>query len=214
MQRLFRPFVQADAAITRQFGGTGLGLVITRRMAQIMGGDVSVESTLGVGTTFKLWIPQHYKGFGKKGSVDVFERSGAPDAPLVVAIDDEADARDLVTRALTPLGFAVQTARTATAGLALVQSAKPALVLLDINLPDRSGWSLISDLALDPATAQIPIVLLTIEEDRRRAMELGAAEHLVKPASREQLCATALRLARKQPESAPLSNEEKLRRSA
>src|SRR5262249_26086068 len=142
LQRLFRPFVQADAAITRQFGGTGLGLVITRRMAQIMGGDVTVESTLGVGTTFKLWIPQHYKGFGKKGSIDVFERKGAADGPLVVAIDDEADARDLVTRALTPMGFAVQGARTAQAGLELVRSAKPALVLLDINLPDRSGWSL------------------------------------------------------------------------
>ena len=199
LQRLFRPFMQADAAITRQFGGTGLGLAITRRMAQIMGGEVSVESAPGQGTTFRLWIPQHYRGGGRESLLDCFDRIGAADAPLVVVIDDEADARDLVTRALTATGFAVQGARTAEAGLNLVRAATPSLVLLDINLPDRSGWGLISDLALDPITAQIPVVLLTVDEDRRRGLDLGAAEHLVKPTSREQLCAVALRLARRRP---------------
>jgi CheY-like chemotaxis protein len=195
MQRLFRPFEQASAAVARDFGGTGLGLMITRRMAQLMGGDVSVVSELGRGATFTLWLPQFYNDFGAGGD-DTFAREGAEDAPLAVVIDDDATARDLAIRALTQVGFAVQGARTAAAGLTLARELKPALVILDINLPDRDGWSVISELMADEGAAAIPIIVLSIEEDRRRSIELGAAEHLVKPTSRDALCAVALRLAR------------------
>ncbi len=198
MARLFQPFEQANSAVSRQFGGTGLGLMITRRMAQMMGGDVSVTSAPGQGATFTLWIPQFYKGFGAEtGAAGV--RVGPADAPLALVIDDEANARDLAIRALTQLGFAVQGARTAEAGVALARSEKPNLIILDINLPDRTGWSVISELSRDPETAATPIIVLSIEEDRRRSISLGAAEHLVKPATREALCAAALRLARSEP---------------
>ncbi|GIK50450.1 MAG: hypothetical protein BroJett013_31470 [Alphaproteobacteria bacterium] len=206
--RLFQAFEQASASTAREFGGTGLGLMITRRMAQMMGGEVSVESELGKGATFTLWIPQFYKGFGASGERDVFERHGDEDAPLALVIDDEASARDLAVRALTQVGFAVQGARTANAGLELARTLKPSLVILDINLPDRDGWSVISDLALDPETQGAPILVLSIEEDRRRSIELGAAEHLVKPATRDVLCAAALRLARIRPQ--PRTLEMKL----
>ena len=206
--RLFQAFEQASASTAREFGGTGLGLMITRRMAQMMGGEVSVESELGKGATFTLWIPQFYKGFGASGERDVFERHGDEDAPLALVIDDEASARDLAVRALTQVGFAVQGARTANAGLELARTLKPSLVILDINLPDRDGWSVISDLALDPETQGAPILVLSIEEDRRRSIELGAAEHLVKPATRDMLCAAALRLARIRPQ--PRTLEMKL----
>ena len=206
--RLFQAFEQASASTAREFGGTGLGLMITRRMAQMMGGEVSVESELGKGATFTLWIPQFYKGFGASGERDVFERHGDEDAPLALVIDDEASARDLAVRALTQVGFAVQGARTANAGLELARTLKPSLVILDINLPDRDGWSVISDLGLDPETQGAPILVLSIEEDRRRSIELGAAEHLVKPATRDVLCAAALRLARIRPQ--PRTLEMKL----
>jgi signal transduction histidine kinase/CheY-like chemotaxis protein len=201
--RLFQAFEQATASTAREFGGTGLGLMITRRMAQMMGGDVSVESEHGKGATFTLWAPQFYKGFGASGGSDVFARAGAEDAPLALVIDDEAHARDLAVRALTQVGFAVQGARTAEAGVNLARELKPSLVILDINLPDRDGWGVISDLTLDPETRAVPIVVLSIEEDRRRSLQLGAAEHLVKPATREMLCAAALRLARLRPQPAP-----------
>ncbi|MBC7768750.1 MAG: response regulator, partial [Phycisphaerales bacterium] len=203
MGRLFRAFEQASANTARDFGGTGLGLMITRRMAQAMGGDVSVASAPGLGATFTLWVPQFYQGFGADGDADVFDREGAEDAPLAIVIDDEASARDLAVRALAQVGFAVQCARTAEAGLSLARTLKPALVVLDINLPDRDGWSVISDLMQNPETRAVPVVVLSIEEDRRRSIELGAAEHLVKPATRDALCAAALRLARIQ--SQPLS---------
>jgi len=196
MGRLFQAFEQASANTAREFGGTGLGLMITRRMAQMMGGDVSVESEPGKGATFTLWVSQFYNGFGAAEDDDVFAREGDEDAPLAIVIDDEASARDLAVRALTQVGFAVQCARTAEAGLSLTRSLKPALVVLDINLPDRDGWGVLADLSLDPSTRALPVVVLSIEEDRRRSIELGAAEHLVKPATRDVLCAAALRFAR------------------
>jgi DNA-binding response OmpR family regulator len=165
-------------------------------MAQLMGGDVSVSSTPGAGTEFRLSIPQFYRGFGQAPVRDVFERKGGADAPLVLIIDDEADARDLAVRALLPMGFAVQGARTAAAGVALARETRPALIVLDIHLPDRDGWSVISELQSDAHTASIPIVISSIEENRGRAIELGAAEHLVKPTAKEQLCAAVMRLAR------------------
>ncbi len=200
MARLFQPFEQANSTVSRQFGGTGLGLMITRRMAQMMGGDVSVTSAPGKGSTFTLWIPQFYKGFGAQDDSEAGARVGPADAPLALVIDDEANARDLAIRALTQLGFAVQGARTANAGVELARSERPNLIILDINLPDRSGWSVISELTSDPDVAQTPIIVLSIEEDRRRSISLGAAEHLVKPATREALCAAAMRLARSQDE--------------
>jgi len=205
MGRLFQAFEQASANTAREFGGTGLGLMITRRMAQMMGGDVRVASQLGKGATFTLWVPQFFQGFGESGSGDVFEREGDEDAPLALVIDDEASARDLAVRALTQVGFAVQCARTAEAGVTLARTLKPALVVLDINLPDREGWDVISELSLDSETAAVPIVVLSIEEDRRRSIDLGAAEHLVKPATRDMLCAAALRLARIRPQPRPVA---------
>lgn len=196
MGRLFQAFEQASAHTAREYGGTGLGLMITRRMAQMMGGDVSVTSELGKGAVFTLWAPQFYNGFGATSSSDVFAREGDEDAPLALVIDDEATARDLAVRALTQVGFAVQCARTAEAGVELARATHPSLIILDINLPDRDGWSVLSDLAQAPEMRNVPVVVLSIEEDKRRSIELGAAEHLVKPASRDLLCAAALRFAR------------------
>ena len=214
MERLFQPFEQANNTVSRQFGGTGLGLMITRRMAQMMGGDVSVTSAPGKGATFTLWVPQFYKGFGAADDRAAGARVGPADAPLALVIDDEANARDLAIRALTQLGFAVQGARTAEAGVALARSEKPNLIILDINLPDRSGWSVIGELTRDEDTAATPIIVLSIEEDRRRSISLGAAEHLVKPATREALCAAALRLARSQPALSDAEDDAPTRLSA
>jgi CheY-like chemotaxis protein len=214
MTRLFQPFEQANSNVTRQFGGTGLGLMITRRMAQMMGGDVSVTSAPGKGAEFVLWIPQYYKGFGAHDDREAGARVGPCDAPLALVIDDEANARDLAIRALTQLGFAVQGARTAEAGVMLARSEHPALIILDINLPDRSGWSVISELTRDPEANIAPIIVLSIEEDRRRSISLGAAEHLVKPATRDALCAAALRLARTQPGKEPLVEPALVRKIA
>jgi signal transduction histidine kinase/ActR/RegA family two-component response regulator len=199
--RLFQPFVQADPSITQRYGGTGLGLAITRRIAQLLGGDVSVVSAEGKGSAFTLRVPANLEdaaaALGAAAAVDAVQ--GAEDAPLVVVIEDEPDARELAARALTRAGFSVQGAGGGDAGLALVRAKNPALVLLDIFLPDRSGWRVLQSLKQDPRTRDIPVVVLSINEDRAHAIALGAAEHIVKPADRDVLAATVMRFARGRP---------------
>lgn len=204
MSRLFQPFVQADPSITQQYGGTGLGLTITRRLAQLLGGDVTVTSTLGEGAAFTLHVPLDFRdasaALGAAAQVD--DVQGAADAPLVIVIEDEPDARELAARALTRAGFAVQGVGGGEAGLALVRAKKPALVLLDIFLPDRSGWRVLQSLKQDPKTQDVPVVVLSVNEDRAHALALGAAEHIVKPAERDMLAATVMRFARLRPDVA------------
>jgi signal transduction histidine kinase/ActR/RegA family two-component response regulator len=201
VSRLFQPFVQADPSITQQYGGTGLGLTITRRLAQLLGGNVTVKSTLGEGAAFTLHVPADFSdasiALGAAAKVD--ELQGAEGAPLVIVIEDEPDARELAARALTRAGFAVQGVGGGEAGLALARSKTPALVLLDIFLPDRSGWRVLQSLKHDPKTQDIPVVVLSVNEDRAHALALGAAEHIVKPADRDMLAATVMRYARKRP---------------
>jgi signal transduction histidine kinase/ActR/RegA family two-component response regulator len=199
MSRLFQPFVQADPSITQQYGGTGLGLTITRRFAQLLGGDVTVSSTLGHGAAFTLHVPVDFAdasaALGAAAKID--EIKGAEGAPLVIVIEDEPDARELAARSLTRAGFAVLGVGGGEAGLALARSKNPALVLLDIFLPDRSGWRVLQSLKHDPKTQDIPVVVLSVNEDRAHALALGAAEHIVKPADRDMLAATVMRYARK-----------------
>ena len=201
VSRLFQPFVQADPSITQQYGGTGLGLTITRRLAQLLGGDVTVKSALGEGSAFTLHVPVDLAdastALGAAAKVDDIQ--GNEDAPLVIVIEDEADARELAARALTRAGFAVQGVGGGEAGLALARAKSPALVLLDIFLPDRSGWRVLQSLKHDPKTQDIPVVVLSVNEDRAHALSLGAAEHIVKPADRDMLAATVMRYARKRP---------------
>ncbi len=201
MTRLFQPFVQADPTITQQYGGTGLGLTITRRLAQLLGGDVSVISTLGQGSEFTLHVPIDFAdaaaALGAAAKVD--DVKGAADAPLVLVIEDEPDARELAARALTRAGFAVQGVGGGEAGLTLARTKAPALILLDIYLPDRSGWRVLQSLKHDPKTQDIPVVVLSVNEDRAHALSLGAAEHMVKPADRDVLAATVMRLAKLRP---------------
>lgn len=199
--RLFQPFVQADPTITQRYGGTGLGLTITKRLAQLLGGDVSVESTLGKGSVFTICIPAKVEDAARaRGAAAVVDDiQGHAEAPLVIVIEDEADARELVARMLTRAGFAVQGVGGGEAGLALARAKAPALILLDIFLPDGSGWRVLQNLKQDPKTREIPVIVLSVNEDRAHALSLGAAEHIVKPADRDQLAATVMRFARQQP---------------
>jgi PAS domain S-box-containing protein len=200
---LFQPFTQADATTTRRYGGTGLGLAITRRLAQLLGGDVTVESREGVGSTFLLTVSAALDADRTaeepKAEGDEHIESGRG----VLVIDDEADARRLVKHALSRLGFGVAMAATAAAGLRLARANQPALIVLDIRLPDRSGWSVLEELKQDPATASIPVIVLSIEDDRARALSLGACDHFTKPANREPLAAAVLRCARVQGAAPP-----------
>jgi PAS domain S-box-containing protein len=202
MKRLFNAFVQADPTTARRFGGTGLGLAITRRVMQMLGGDVSVTSEQGKGSTFTLRIPAVHRQMGP-ARIEAVAPAGQGDARVVLIIDDEESALDLASRSLTRLGFLVETAANGRTGLELAERLRPSLVMLDINLPDISGWDVLAALRRG-ATGDIPVVVHSIDDDRQRALAGGACEHLVKPADRDVLAAAALRLARASEISEPV----------
>jgi CheY-like chemotaxis protein/anti-sigma regulatory factor (Ser/Thr protein kinase) len=190
IDRLFNPYTQADSSISDRFGGTGLGLAITRRLAQRLGGDVTVVSTSGQGSTFTLAVAERLSTLAPET-----EEVG-PKGPLVLIVDDEPDALALIARTLRRAGFATQTATSAEEGMERIKERTPALLVADINLPGLSGLDLIKHLKAAPATAKIPAILVSVDAARRPALKAGAAEVFQKPFEREALVAAAMRLAR------------------
>jgi signal transduction histidine kinase/CheY-like chemotaxis protein len=178
--RLFQRFMQADETTTRQFGGTGLGLALSRAFAHMLGGEITVESTEGRGTCFTLRLPAAPASAAleaplQPSGTDVSGRD------LVLVIDDEADQRDLVTRFLERRGYAVQTAADGRTGLELARTIAPKVILLDVMMPEMDGWSVLSALKHQAETAAIPVVMISFVADPAMSEALGAAEALPKP---------------------------------
>ncbi len=187
--RLFQAFSQADSSTTRKYGGTGLGLVITRHFCRMMGGDVSVTSEPGAGSVFTLTLP-----------ADVSEAPPAApdvpppptvdlpaDAPVLLVIDDDATVRDLMFRYFSREGFRVLPAPTGEEGLRLARSLRPAVITLDVMMPGMDGWAVLSALKADPETAAIPVVMLTMIEDKNLGYALGVTDYMTKPIDRDRL---------------------------
>ncbi len=183
--KLFEEFTQVDSSTARRYGGTGLGLAITRKLARMMGGDVSVASEPGKGSVFTVCLP---------GSADLAARSpNGPDggrpprADCVLVIDDDAIARELISDHLKAEGFSVVTAAGGLEGLKLAKELRPIAITLDVIMPDLDGWSVLAALRQDPELAEIPVIMVTILDEHRRGMALGAAGYLSKPIDRERL---------------------------
>jgi PAS domain S-box-containing protein len=181
--KLFQRFTQADASTTRRFGGTGLGLSITRAFASILGGDIAVDSVPGEGTVFALRLPADsaQRPAAADEEVDSQVPSHESGSSPVLVIDDDPNARALLSRFLTREGFSVRTASDGAAGLKLAQAIKPRAILLDVMMPHMDGWAVLSALKADPAVADIPVVMETIVHEKGLAFSLGAEDYLTKP---------------------------------
>ncbi len=197
LEKLFQPFTQADASTSRKFGGTGLGLTISRHFSRMMGGDIVVSSTAGRGSTFTVTLP-----------VDVAEATrplGSPSSPLlsslpapsseatVLVVDDDHTARDLIQRYLVSQGFQVAAAADGAEGLRLARELRPVAITLDVTMPGVDGWTVLEQLKADPATAAIPVIMLTMLEERNLGFALGAADYLTKPVAWDRLSAALKR---------------------
>jgi CheY-like chemotaxis protein len=199
MGKLFQEFSQADASTTRRFGGTGLGLAISKRFCQMMGGDITVESAPGRGSTFTIRLPRIAQS-DEAMATGVHHRearaqpahliAGEAQEPLILVVDDDATVRELVERHLERSGFAVVTAGGGQEGLRLARELRPAAVTLDIMMPDVDGWTVLAAIKGDPELAGIPVVLMSIVDQKNRGYALGAADYLVKPVDRAKLVET------------------------
>jgi signal transduction histidine kinase/CheY-like chemotaxis protein len=190
LTRLFLPFSQMDPSSTRRVGGTGLGLAITRHFCEAMGGNISVESTSGVGSTFTIRLPVRVTASDRTISTDGVQTKVGPDRmPNVLVIDDDPAFRDLVTRFLSKEGFRVETASDGDEGLMRAGQLLPDLITLDVMMPGVDGWSVLAALKAEPALADTPVIMLTMADDRNKAFALGASEYLTKPLDRGRLAA-------------------------
>ena len=179
--RLFQPFTQADTAITRKYGGSGLGLTISKKFTEALGGQLDVTSKPNGGTTFTVRFPVRPQPVAPEpGSGPVLPAAPAQ-APCVLVIDDDPNTRDLLVRFLLKEGFAPQTAADGRRGLELARQLRPALITLDVMMPELDGWSVLAALKADAMLATIPVVMVTMADGRERGFSLGAAEFLNKP---------------------------------
>jgi len=197
IERVFEEFAQADDSTTRDYGGTGLGLAISQRFCKLLGGDLSVHSELGEGSTFTIRIPAILPGTKpQSSSADTTPaiteteletlREAGPGGTILI-IDDDPEACEIIERYLIKDGYSVVTATSGEQGLRLAHEMQPAAITLDVMMPDMDGWSVLRALKADPVLCKIPVIMLTMIDDRTRGYSLGAVDYLTKPVNREHL---------------------------
>jgi signal transduction histidine kinase/DNA-binding response OmpR family regulator/PAS domain-containing protein len=195
-EHLFRPFSQIDSSLARRYQGTGLGLVMVKRLADIHGGKVALHSVQGKGSAFTVWLPWRDSEQGLAEAVPGLVSAEVPaqtmhvpagTLPLAMVVDDDDKSAELLRLQLESAGFRVVRAATAETALDLVAHETPDLVTLDINLPGINGWEFLESFRKEPKFAKIPVVIVSVIADRSRGLSLGANQVLQKPVGREEL---------------------------
>jgi len=194
LQRLFTNFTQAEASTTKKYGGTGLGLALSQKLCNLMGGRIEVESELGQGSTFTIHLPAAaQQAEDAEAAGEVFDRvaevAGAAPAgtTTVLVIDDDAQVRELMQRILIKEGFQPLLAKGAEEGIQLAKAKRPDVIVLDVMMPSIDGWETLRMLKADPDLESLPVVMQTMLDDRGMGFALGASDFLMKPIDRDAL---------------------------
>ena len=196
MAKLFNSFVQADSSTTRKYGGTGLGLTISKQLAILMGGDVVVNSELGNGTTFTATFLADFIGASESlknlstQTSSLIENVVSLENSLgktVLIIDDDPTVSELMKRQLIKENYKVVVAPNGKEGIRLARDLKPDVITLDILMPEMDGWSVLRTLKADPEVSDIPVIMASILDEKNKGFSLGAADFLSKPVQKEYL---------------------------
>ena len=204
VRKLFKAFTQADSSTTRKYGGTGLGLIITKHLSRIMGGDVEVSSVEGEGTTFTASIvinaddTENVEAQAIKYDAVVLndgdQLSSSNAEHTILIIDDDPTVRDLMKRQLQRDGFGVLIAEDGPSGIKMAIETRPDAIVLDILMPGMDGWSVLRTLKASEETANIPVIMASILDEKNRGFSLGAADYLSKPVERDRLISSIEKL--------------------
>jgi signal transduction histidine kinase len=198
--KLFQAFTQADGSTQRKYGGTGLGLALSRKFCVMMGGDINAASEPGKGSTFTMRLPGDVENFDGEATSIHIRRQVAPAAPRIstavpraaagprmLVIDDDPAVCELMRRVCTREGFDVVTASSGEEGLRMAREKRPALITLDVVMPGIDGWTVLKTLKEDGDLSSIPVIMISISDEKSRGIALGAANYLVKPVDRDRL---------------------------
>ncbi|HPM76451.1 MAG TPA: ATP-binding protein [bacterium] len=186
LRSIFDQFRQIDGSTTRTVGGAGLGLALCKKLVNLLNGTIDVSSEPGKGSAFRFSIPVVA---ATKGALPRQRQAEA--APggkrTVLAIDDAAEVLELLAASLEPAGFEVIRCTDAERAVERVRETNPFAVTLDIMMPYRDGWSVLKELKADPQTSDIPVIIVSIIDDRARGYSMGVADYMLKPINRAQL---------------------------
>ncbi|VCU69022.1 Autoinducer 2 sensor kinase/phosphatase LuxQ [Pigmentiphaga humi] len=189
--KLFQPFTQADSSTTREYGGTGLGLAITKRLCELLGGSVSVASEIGKGSCFTITLPVQPQAIAEPQAAR--SAHGPSGATTLLLIDDDPQVHDVMGAMLARNGYRVEHISTGKDALAAIRRIEPAAILLDVMMPQVDGWAVLDALKKDSGLASIPVIIVSMLDDRPLGLSLGAAEFLTKPIDRKTLIDTIAR---------------------
>jgi ammonium transporter len=197
MQDVFDEFTQADVSTTRKYGGTGLGLAICYRFCQMMGGDLKVESALMQGSTFTAILPAVVENTlkttaTKERILDDGTITGtfAPLKQLIgtmLVIDDDPIVRDILVRFMTKEGFRVLAADNGEDGVRIARETRPDVITLDVLMPGKDGWIVLNELRQHPETSNIPVIIMSMADNKTMGFSLGADAFIEKPINRTRL---------------------------
>ena len=184
VNKVFEVYTQAERSTTAKHGGTGLGLPLSKEYAQMMGGDISLTSEKGVGSVFTLFLPRESPE--QEGLVtDMVLKDIDDDEKLVVLIDDDVTMHDLIKRTLSKIGLTLVGATDSEKGMQMVRETKPKLLLLDVLMPGRDGWSILRECKSDPELKEMPVIMVSQLNQETLANSLGADDYITKPVDRE-----------------------------
>jgi adenylate cyclase len=191
LANLFQNFGESKGATASKYGGTGLGLALSKKLCRLMGGDIDVESELGKGSCFTIHVPltlrTALKGAAAESDFDSSHANRADDGNTILIIDSDPSVTTLLCQVLSREGYHPIAAGSAEEGLALAPAARPSAILLGALIPEADGWLVLQRLKSNDMLRSCPVILLTAQQDAAKGRAFGAAGHLIKPVARDQL---------------------------